>query len=266
MFPNDVCPQSFFSQLEPRLKLVTTLLFVLLAVALTSPLLLFSLFAFCLGISCGLAQLPLKFLGKRFLYTLPFTGAAVFILPFLKPGVACVQIGTPFFTLVATFEGLTQGFTLALRVLSAVTIIATFASTTSWLDFLRALSFLGVPREIVQLIGFTVRYLFVLKEELGLMRQACAARCFSPGKNFWHRQTMQVTGELLGGLFLRALARGERVYEAMLARGYTGSYTFCTCSSTFRKPDYWWCVGFAGSAFLLIFLDLGGLQWLLLLR
>ena len=62
------------------------------------------------------------------------------------------------------------------------------------------------------------RYLFVIVEEVARMRAALRARGFAPR----HALRAGATGRLAGALFLRTYSRGERVYLAMLARGYSG--------------------------------------------
>jgi cobalt/nickel transport system permease protein len=62
------------------------------------------------------------------------------------------------------------------------------------------------------------RYLGVLIEEFNTMRRAATARNLMSSKR-WQRL---VVGNMMGSLFLRTYDRGDRVYQAMLARGYTG--------------------------------------------
>jgi cobalt/nickel transport system permease protein len=83
---------------------------------------------------------------------------------------------------------------------------------------LRGLEALRVPRLLVVIGTFMYRYLFVIVDELGRMRAAMAARGFRP-RTVLHAGA---TGRLAGALFLRTYGRGERVYLAMLARGYAG--------------------------------------------
>jgi cobalt/nickel transport system permease protein len=40
--------------------------------------------------------------------------------------------------------------------------------------------------------------------------------------NYWFWQ-LQIIGNMIGSLFIRTYERAERVYAAMLARGYTGT-------------------------------------------
>jgi cobalt/nickel transport system permease protein len=78
---------------------------------------------------------------------------------------------------------------------------------------------LRVPRLLVLIAAFMYRYLFVMVEEASRMRGALAARGFRP------RTALGAAGvgRIAAALFLRTHARGERVYLAMLARGYRGS-------------------------------------------
>ena len=92
-------------------------------------------------------------------------------------------------------------------------------ATTTFPDLLRGLERLRVPRLLTLIAAFMYRYLFVIVEETGRMRAALAARGHRP------RHALQATaiGRVVAALFLRSYGRGERVYNAMLARGYAGA-------------------------------------------
>jgi cobalt/nickel transport system permease protein len=63
------------------------------------------------------------------------------------------------------------------------------------------------------------RYLFVIAAEVRRMRSALAARAYRPRTALG----AAALGRLVTALFLRSHARGERVYLAMMSRGYAGS-------------------------------------------
>ena len=92
------------------------------------------------------------------------------------------------------------------------------AATTPFPAVLRGLEQLRVPRALVQIASFMYRYLFVIVEELGRMRAALAARAYRPR----HLLDAAPLGRVATAMFLRTYGRGERVYLAMLARGYDG--------------------------------------------
>ena len=69
------------------------------------------------------------------------------------------------------------------------------------------------------------RYLFVLVEEAQSMMRARAARSAaigpkSGGSIVWRAKS---AGGMAGSLFIRTLDRSERIYMAMVARGYDGT-------------------------------------------
>ena len=86
---------------------------------------------------------------------------------------------------------------------------------------------LRVPPMITAIAGFMVRYLEVIVEELGRMRTAMTARAYQP-RWVWDAGPIASSA---GALFIRSYERGERVYQAMLARGFTG-----TMPSLGREP------------------------------
>ena len=86
------------------------------------------------------------------------------------------------------------------------------------------------PRLLVLIAAFMYRYLFVIVEEAGRMRAALAARAYRP------RNALQAAalGRLATALFLRTYSRGERVYLAMLARGYDGPHAAAHAAALHR--------------------------------
>ena len=91
-------------------------------------------------------------------------------------------------------------------------------ATTTFPQVLRGLEAMRTPRLLVLIAAFMYRYLFVIVEETGRMRAALAARAYRP-RNALHAAAL---GRLATAMFLRTYSRGERVYHAMLARGYDG--------------------------------------------
>ena len=101
------------------------------------------------------------------------------------------------------------------------------AYTTAFADLVDALRALRVPAIIVSIISFMYRYLAVLTDEAGRMsrarqsRSAAAPDGRSGGSLSWRAR---VTGAMVGSLFIRSYERSERIYAAMLARGFAGTF------------------------------------------
>jgi cobalt/nickel transport system permease protein len=91
-------------------------------------------------------------------------------------------------------------------------------STTPFPSLVKGLERLGVPGVFTVLLSFMYRYLFLLTDEIHRMKRARDSRSFG-GRWFWQLKTI---GHMIGTLFLRSFHRAERVYLAMLSRGYQG--------------------------------------------
>ena len=70
------------------------------------------------------------------------------------------------------------------------------------------------------IISFMYRYIFILTDDVLRMKQARDSRNFGGHHMWWHFKTI---GNMIGVLFVRSYERGERVYSAMLSRGYDGN-------------------------------------------
>ena len=82
----------------------------------------------------------------------------------------------------------------------------------------RGLERLRLPNTMVQIMAFMIRYLEVVGDDLRRQQIALASRGFS-ARNPRH---WPILARSAGALFIRSYERGERVYLAMLSRGYTG--------------------------------------------
>jgi cobalt/nickel transport system permease protein len=92
------------------------------------------------------------------------------------------------------------------------------AATTTSRDLLIGLDRLHCPQIITQIATFMLRYLEVITGEARRMRIARISRGYDP-RFLWQVKAFAIG---VGSLFLRAFERGERVYLAMVSRGYTG--------------------------------------------
>jgi cobalt/nickel transport system permease protein len=106
------------------------------------------------------------------------------------------------------------------------------SSTTKFSELLKGLEQLRMPKVLVMILSFMYRYMFVLFDEVIRMKQARDSRNFG-GKRTWHLKTI---GNMVGTLFIRSYERGERVYGAMVARGFEGQ-TRTLSTPHFRAAD-----------------------------
>ena len=93
------------------------------------------------------------------------------------------------------------------------------AESLQWHDVTRALARLHVPETVIALFDTTLRAIYLLGEEAGTMLTALKLR--SIGRNPHKSRAM---GGVLGSLFLRSQHLSQATYEAMLCRGFVGTY------------------------------------------
>lgn len=216
---------SLIHQLDPRVKLVLTLAFIL-----TTSLTPFGawpiyLLLFALSMSVVIAsELGVKYVLKRAALALPFVLAAAPLL-FTVQGAAVLRIPIGSAVLTLTAEGLERFISIALKSWISVQVAIVLAASTSFPDLLIAMRAIRLPRLLVAVFGLMWRYLFVLADEVLRLIRARAARSGelagrkAGGTVTWRAK---VTGGMAGNLFIRSLERGDRIYAAMAARGYDG--------------------------------------------
>jgi cobalt/nickel transport system permease protein len=138
---------------------------------------------------------------------------AVFV-PFVRGGEA-VDLGP----LAVSRDGLTTFAAVSSKALIGTVSAVLLGATTSFPDVLHGLERMRAPRLLTLIAAFMYRYLFVIGGEARRMRVALAARGYRPR----HALQAAAIGRVATALFLRTFERGERVYVAMLARGYAGA-------------------------------------------
>jgi cobalt/nickel transport system permease protein len=224
-FDSYVPGKSRVHRLDPRVKLVTCLLFILSVVLLPDGAWAGLGAAWLIVLGTGaLAGMDLRLLLKRSLVALPFALAAV-TLPFTLPGepVASWQIGG---TVISISDaGLLRFGGIVVRSWLAVQAAVLLTATTHFPDLIHGLRHLRVPDLITGILSFMYRYVFVLADEaLRLLRGRAARSAAGPAGASGPpiRWRARVAGGMVGQLFLRSLDRSDRVHYAMQSRGYAG--------------------------------------------
>ena len=150
---------------------------------------------------------------------LPFALIAL-PLAFTRPGEALVTFDLGPLALTVTREGLRDVMTIVLKSWLSVQFALLLAYTTPFPALIDALRSLRLPSIIVSIVSFMYRYLAVIGDEAGRMSRAKAARSAAGATGTSVVWRARVTGSMVGSLFIRSYERSERVYAAMLARGY----------------------------------------------
>lgn len=246
--------QSILHNWDPRVKIIACLGFIVAVVFLQSAGLL-GLASLFLLLMLALARIPAGFVAARSLWICPVVASILLFIPFSRPGAPLFTWETSLFTIQATREGIYHAVVLAGRVFTALLAMLILTATTTFRNILRAMADLRIPGIFLQLTEFTVRYLFVLVDELKRMQRARKARGFK-ARSLWHRASLRVIGATIGLLFLRAYERGDKVYTAMLARKFTGEIRTMS-EFKLRPADGFMAFIFAVAGIALIFADRG---------
>src|SRR5215216_5260024 len=216
---------SFLHRLDPRAKVVVTVVFILSNALLPDGAwIAFGLSWLFLLLANLLSSLGLGFSFKRSLVALPFALIALTVL-FSIPGKPLSTFHFLFWDLTITDTGLLRFVSILIRSWLSVQMAILMVATVRFPDLIHALQHLRIPAILTTIIAFLYRYLFVLADEVfRLMRaresRAAAAPGRRPGRSVAWRAG--VAGHMAGQLFLRSYERSDRVYNAMLARGYAG--------------------------------------------
>ncbi len=200
-------------RLPPEVKIVATLLFTVIVVLTPrEDFAAFGGYAVLIALVAAAARVRPGWLARRATIELPFVLLAV-ALPFAGHGERVTWLG-----MSLSVDGLYGAWNIAVKGTLGVLASLLLAGTTTMRDLILGLDRLRVPSIFTQIATFMLRYLDVLAEDARRMRIARLSRGYDP-RFLWQVKAFAVS---IGALFLRAFERGERVYLAMLARGYTG--------------------------------------------
>lgn len=173
-----------------------------------------------------LSGLKIRYVLSRTALAVPFVLAALPVI-FTTPGQPIIAFSPFSWQVNVTIEGIERFVSIALKSWMAVQSAILLAATTPFPDLLVAMRAMRMPRLLVAIFGLMWRYLFVLVDEALRLLRARAARSgqaenpdFKPGGTLIWRA--RIAGGMAGSLFVRSLERSDRIYNAMLSRGYDG--------------------------------------------
>jgi cobalt/nickel transport system permease protein len=203
---------TFVHHLDPRAKVIATMLFLFTVISFPKyevtalvPFFLFPVLLLTVG------EIPVRFIIKKMIVVSPFAILIGIFNPILDTRTAAVIFG------VSLSAGWVSFFSILLKFALTVSAALLLIATTSFPGVCHALRRLGFPALFVSQLLFLYRYLFVLMEEAMRIVRAREMRSFgSRGTG------MKVFVRLIGILFLRTMDRAERIYYAMLSRGFQG--------------------------------------------
>lgn len=152
-----------------------------------------------LAVAVGVAKLPAAAMLRRAALVLPFSASFAMITWWSGDRMRAIALAEKSF----------------LSGLAALLLIA----TTPLTQLLRGLEWFRAPRALLLVIQFLYRYLFVISEQAQHMRLAARSR-----RGTGKAGGFQAAAGALGVLFARSWERADGIYQAMLARGFSGHF------------------------------------------
>lgn len=221
-----ILKQSLIHQTKATVKVIFTLAFVFFLSLTPSGAWPAYILFFTISLSVVLfSRLGIGFVLKRALLALPFVLAAlplIFFGPLPHSSITLYQG----FQLTYSPEGFERLASIVIKSWISLQAAILLAATTRVPDLLIAFRQLKVPRLFVAIVGLMWRYSFVIGDEVTRMLRARSSRSaaltgsrHARGSLLWRAR---VTGGMAGSLLLRSIERSDRVYAAMLSRGYNG--------------------------------------------
>ncbi len=200
-------------RLDPRAKLLTTLVFIVSVVSFDkyeiSRLLPYFLYP---AVLIGLGDLPAGYLARKLILVSPFVLFIGIFNPWLDQA-TLVHIGP-----LAVSGGWISFASLIIRFTLTVGAALLLIASTGFPPLCMALEKLGAPKIFAVQLLMLYRYLFVLIAESVRIIRAHSLRSFSRKGKISYKVFMQI----LGNLLLRTIDRAQRIHMAMLSRAFTG--------------------------------------------
>ena len=104
------------------------------------------------------------------------------------------------------------------RIIASASILILLALTTSQVDIIKSMRWLRVPGTMIEIASFMLRYITTFMKESRKLTMAQQARCGFSDNGF--RQRIRNVASIGGLLVIRASAKSDGIYKAMLSRAW----------------------------------------------
>ncbi len=205
-------------KVDARVKLIVAIIVLIMVLSYKGfvfPLLVVSLsLALCIRMKIPLRVFILRFSEPMFL------ALVLVLIKFLFSGKdAIFSLNLLGISITGYREGLVEGLLIASRIIGAVSIVAVLGFSTPFTEFMAGLSWLRIPKGLIEILMFAYRYIFVLLEDAVVIYNAQKNRLGYSNI----RRGLSSFGILTGSLTLKAFEHSQNATVAMVQRGYDGN-------------------------------------------
>jgi cobalt/nickel transport system permease protein len=213
--------KGLLQRLDPRIKTVIFLLFLLQALFAKQIIVLLSLYGVCLLLAL-LSQIPLRFFLKRTWVFIPLFSSLIAIpalFNIFTPGEALIVFKIAGLSFSITYQGLSVASLFLARIVTSVSFVILLSITTRHFELLKVLRIFRVPQLFVMTLGICYRYIFLF---VGIIENTYLAIRSRVGAVAHCGKGQRLVAWNIAYLWQRSYRLNEDVYKAMLARGYRG--------------------------------------------
>ena len=204
----------FLQSLDPRIKLVTFLLFILQVLFARGIVVLSFFYALCLLLAL-ISKISLGFFLKRTCIFIPLFSLFIPIPAIFSSGLVTASI-------------------FVIRVVTCVSFAVLLSVTTRHFELLKVLRIFKIPQVFVMTLGISYRYIYLFTE---IIEQTYLAIKSRVGVIPYYKSGQDIAAWSIASLWQRSVKLNEEVYRAMLSRGYQGEAV--TWNDFKIKPRDW---------------------------
>ena len=244
--------KGFLQSLDPRIKALTFLLFIVWVIFIKDIFILLSLYALCLLLAYS-SKINLGFFLKRTWVFIPLFSlfiAVPALFSIFTPGETLVTLKVAGIRLVITRQGASGAVLFVTRVITSVSFAVLLSITTKHFELLKVLRIFKVPQVFVMTVGMCYRYIYLFVEIIENTYLAIKSRA---GTKIHYKKGQHVVAWNIAFLWQRSYQLNEDVYKAMLSRGYHGEPVVLNELKVKARDWLWLCVSIFISILLFFF-------------
>lgn len=208
--------QSFIHQLDPTIRIIASII-LSFAVALCNNFIIAGGYFIVSILLIAMAELNPIDVIRRIKPLFWFLLMIWIILPLTFNG----KIIYHYYGLTITLPGIILCCKITIKSITILLFFTALIATMTVASLGKGLHRLSVPDKMVFLLLMSYRYIAVIEEEYKRLLRAAKFRGFRPGTNLHSYKTFAY---LIGMLFVRASIRAQKVYQAMLCRGFNQKF------------------------------------------
>lgn len=198
---------------EPRFKLIG-LLVLIFAFSFVRDLRLLPPMLLVTAALCALSRIPPGFLWMRLRTPGVFLLILAFLLPFLSGPTVLFRWGP----LALRQEGCLALLLVVSKFVSILTVSLVLFGSAPFLTTIKAMRALRLPPILADMVLLSYRYIFEIGGDLERMETAMRLRGFRA--HHFSGRGLSALASLAGSILVRSYERSERIYRAMILRGY----------------------------------------------